>query len=401
MIDRLEGLRKLKGFIGILLLLLVAFMYAMFQGGFVSWFLFYLILPLSLYSLFLFFYPLSTLDAERTIETRKVYSGGKFTATISVKRNNRFPLLFVWFEEKVGPSLMHTGLRRQLTFWGMKKEFTWTYEIEHMPRGEHLLEGTTVEISDLFGWVKKSIFIPQPKTLLVFPNLTDMIYMPIETRYDQGAAASRIQVMKDTSMATGVRSYQPGDRVSWIHWKSFARTQTLKTKEFEDRQSQDLFVLIDRTLTPTFEDVVDLSASIMQAIVRHQASSAFLSLGEDRFFMPNVENEVQLHQVLYHLTKVQPDLNKPIEQVISHDPALVQATSLLYITSELTIEWIDGIKRNAGNLRTCRCFVVKNRNDKPTTNENSLFQYAKSRGVDVHNITKDRFAQAFMEVNRT
>ncbi|MCM3360100.1 DUF58 domain-containing protein [Psychrobacillus sp. MER TA 171] len=316
-------------------------------------------------------------------------------------RNNRFPLLFVWFEERVGPSLRHTGSRRQLVFWGIKKEFTWTYEIEHMPRGEHVLEGTTIEVSDLFGWMKKSIFISNPKTLLVFPNLTDMIYIPMETRYDQGAAASRIQVMKDTTMATGVRSYQPGDRVSWIHWKSFARTQTLKTKEFEDRQSQDLFILIDRTLTPMFEDVVDLSASIMQAIVRHQASSAFLSLGEDRFFLPNVENETQLHQVLYHLTKVQPDLNKPIEQVISQEPALAQATSLLYITSELTHEWIDGINRNAGNLRLCRCFVVKNKNEKPNKNETALYQYAKSRGVDAHNITKDRFAQAFMEVNRS
>ena len=146
-------------------------------------------------------------------------------------------------------------------------------------------------MSDLFGWVKKEVFIANPKTVLVFPNVTEMVYIPIETRYDQGAAASRIQTMKDTSMATGVRSYQPGDRVSWIHWKSFARTQTLKTKEFEDRQSQDLFVLMDRTPTDFFEEIVDLTASILQAIVRHQASSAFLSLGENRFFIPTVQSE--------------------------------------------------------------------------------------------------------------
>lgn len=114
-----------------------------------------------------------------------MYSGGRFSATVRVTRNNRFPLLFVWFEERVGPSLRHTGSRRQLVFWGIKKEFTWTYEIEHMPRGEHVLEGTTIEVSDLFGWMKKSIFISNPKTLLVFPNLTDMIYIPMETRYDQ------------------------------------------------------------------------------------------------------------------------------------------------------------------------------------------------------------------------
>ena len=255
-------------------------------------------------------------------------------------------------------------------------------------------------MSDLFGWVKKEKFIANKKKILVFPNLTDMVYIPIETRYDQGAAASRIQVNKDTTMATGVRSYQPGDRVSWIHWKSFARTQTLKTKEFEDRQSQDLFILMDRSPSPLFEDVVDFTASILQSVVRHQASSAFLSIGEDRVFFQSVENEGQLQQSLYHLTRVQPDLTKPMEQVVVGDPAIAQATSILYITSSLTYEWVDSIQKAAGGMRACRCFVVKSKDEKLSKEETSIYHYARSRGIHVHTISKDRFAQAFMEVKR-
>jgi uncharacterized protein (DUF58 family) len=228
-----------------------------------------------------------------------------------------------------------------------------------------------------------------------------MVYIPIETRYDQGAAASRIQAMKDTSMATGVRSYQPGDRVSWIHWKSFARTQTLKTKEFEDRQSQDMFVVVDRTPSPLFEEVVDLTASIMQAIVRHQASSAFLSVGEDRMFLPEVQTEQHLQRVLYHLTKVKDDLTKPLEQVILHDQSLSNATTLLYVTSNLTYEWMDSVQKNATNLRACTCFVIKTKTEKNTSEENAMYKYAASRGFQVQPITKDRFAQAFMEVKRS
>ncbi|SES38840.1 DUF58 domain-containing protein [Psychrobacillus sp. OK032] len=399
--QRFNRLRPLKGLVGITFLLIVTFVYSMFQGGFVSWFLFYLLIPLSIYSILLFFYPLSKLEVNRTIGTRNVYSGGKFSATVYVKRNNHFPLMYVKFEEKVSPTLTSITSWKRMIFWGMKKEFTWTYEIDHIPRGEHVLEGLTVQVSDLFGWVKKEAFIPNPKTILVFPNVTEMVYVPIETRYDQGAAASRIQTMKDTSMATGVRSYQPGDRVSWIHWKSFARTQTLKTKEFEDRQSQDLFVLIDRTPTAFFEEIVDLTASILQSIVRHQASSAFLSLGENRFFIPTVQNETHLQRAMYHLTKVQPDLTKPIEQVILHDGALVQATSLLYVTSNLTYEWIDSVQKTASNLRVCTCFVVKQKDGKLLKEEQVMHQFASSRGIRVHTITKDRFAQAFMEVTRS
>ena len=254
-----KRLKKLKGIVGLMFLLVVAFVYAMFQGGFVSWFLFYLVIPITFYSFLLLMYPLSKVEVERTIETRKAYSGGKFSATVRVKRNNRFPLMYVRFEEKVSSSLVHTASWKRFAFWGMNKELSWTYEIEHIPRGEHVLEGTTIQVSDLFGWVKKETFIANEKIVIVFPNITDMVYIPIETRYDQGAAISRFQTMKDTSMATGVRAYQPGDRVSWIHWKSFARTQTLKTKEFEDRQSQDLFVLMERSPSDLFEEIVDLT----------------------------------------------------------------------------------------------------------------------------------------------
>ncbi|WP_313893485.1 DUF58 domain-containing protein [Psychrobacillus sp.] len=397
----LGQLKKLKGVTGILVLLVATFVYAMFQGGFISWFLFYLIVPLIIYSLFLFFYPLSKVEVERTIETRKVYSGGKFSATINVKRKNRFPLLYVSFEEKVSDSLQQSTSWKRMTFWGMKREYEWTYEMEHIPRGEHVLEGIIIRASDLFGWVQKEVFISNTKTILVFPNLTEMVYIPIESRYDQGSAASRIQVMKDTSMATGIRSYQPGDRVSWIHWKSFARTQTLKTKEFEDRQSQDLFVLIDRTASPLFEEVVDLTASIMQSIVRHHASSAFLSIGGSRLYIPAVQSEEQLQRVLYHLTKVQADLTRPVEQVILTESALAQATSLLYITSNLTYEWIESVQKVTQNLRVCTCFVIKEKETKLSSEENALNQFAASRGIHVHVITKDRFAQAFMEVSRS
>ncbi|WP_277586091.1 DUF58 domain-containing protein [Psychrobacillus antarcticus] len=401
MTQLLNRWKKIRGVVGVLFLLVVAFVYAMFQGGFVSWFLFYLIIPISLYSLLLYMNSLADIVVERIIETRKVQSGGRFSATIRVIRKSRFPLMYVQLEEKVSSTLATEASWKQLTFWGMKKEFTWTYEIEHIPRGEHVLEGTSIQVSDLFGWVKKEVFIANPKTILVFPNLTDMVYIPIETSYDQGAAASRIQAVKDTSMATGIRSYQPGDRVSWIHWKSFARTQTLKTKEFEDRQSQEMFVLVDRTPSPLFEEVVDLTASIMQAIVRHQASSAFLSVGVDRMFLPEVQTDQHLQRVLYHLTKVRDDLKKPIDQVILHDQSLSNATSLLYVTSKLTYEWMDSVQKNATNLRVCTCFVIKNKTEKNTSDENAMYKYAASRGFQVQSITKDRFAQAFLEVKRS
>src|SRR5690606_4814739 len=121
----------------------------------------------------------------------------------------------------------------------------WQYEIEQMPRGEHVLQGVVIEVSDFFGWLRKTKMIAARDTILVFPKMIDLNYVPFDTQYDRGTLASLLNIVKDTTMATGVRGYQPGDRVTWIHWKSFARTQTLMTKEFEDRRSQEVLLLLD------------------------------------------------------------------------------------------------------------------------------------------------------------
>ena len=70
-----------------------------------------------------------------------------------------------------------------------------------------------------------------------------------------------------------------------------------------------------------------------------------------------------------------------MEQVILHDGALAQATSLLYITSNLTYEWIDSVQKTASNLRVCTCFVVKQKDGKLLKMNKSCTRYAASRGI--------------------
>ena len=81
-------------FVFVLLILASTFVFAMFQGGTVSWTIFYTILPFVLYSLALFFYPLFDFRAERKIRTSSVQKGGKLIVSITLKRRFRFPLLY-------------------------------------------------------------------------------------------------------------------------------------------------------------------------------------------------------------------------------------------------------------------------------------------------------------------
>ncbi|MDN3450524.1 DUF58 domain-containing protein [Planococcus sp. APC 3906] len=385
----------------VLFILIFTFAFAMFQGGFVSWFIFYMALPFALYSLLLAVYPLQDMELSREIHTPQVRKGSPFLATIQVQRNMRFPLLYtVLTEQTHSPALnaRTAGGSQKMLVPGFSTGMSWSYEIRDMPRGEHVLEGVQVEVSDFFGWVKKSKLIPLQQKVLVYPNTTEIVYRPMESRYDQGAMAAPFTLVKDTTMATGVRDYRPGDRVSWIHWKSFARTQTMQTKEFEDRQSQDLFLLDDRRKTDKFELQVELVASILQSIVESKSSVAYLSVGATRNSFPVIQTEEHLHRVMYFLAKVQPDLENPAEEAVGRDLLKIQSSSLLYVTSKLTMDMVKVIQRNVKNLNACMCLVVMKKGERPSREDEQAFQFARSKGFTVKWVAPENFSSVFMEV---
>lgn len=387
----------------VVFILLLTFSFAMFQGGFVSWFIFYMALPFVLYSLLLNFYPLQDITLTRTIHTTQIRRGQKYSATVHFERKFPFPLLYTVLTEKTTSIALRKRNpkdNRKMFMPGFRKSLTWHYEIEDMPRGEHVLEGVEIEVADFFGWTKKSKLFPLKQTILVYPNTVEIPFRPLESSYDQGAMAAPHTLVKDTTMATGIRDYQPGDRVSWIHWKSFARTQTLRTKEFEDRQAEDLFVLDDRKPSGSFESQVELTASLLQSIVRGNSSVAYLSVGNTVDSFPIIHSESHLQRVMYHLTKVLPDLDRPADEMVSRNLQQIRATAIIYVTTKLTVEMVEAIRRNVKNLNICMCLVVMDKGQRPGKADEAAHQFAISKGFIVKFVAPENFASVFTEVNR-
>lgn len=398
-------MKHLPGFVNlwgrllfVILILIFTFSFAMFQGGFVSWFIFYMTLPFLLYSLLMSFYPIQDIQLSREIHTAQIRKGGNFSATIHVQRKFRFPLLYMVMSEKTDSPLLKNradGSYQKMLVPGFRKSYSWSYEIPDMPRGEHVLEGIQVEIADFFGWVRKTRLLPLQQKVLVYPNTVELAYRPMEAKYDHGSMAAPFTLVKDTTMATGIRDYHPGDRVSWIHWKSFARTQTMRTKEFEDRQSQDLFLMDDRAPSDKFEIQVELIASIIKSIIGANSSLAYLSIGDTKNYFPVIQTEEQLQRVMYHLAKVQPDLEIPVEQAVNRELQEIHASSLLYVTSQLTMEMVKTIQRNVKQLNTCMFLVVAVKGEKFTSEDEMTYQYARSKGFLVKRLSPENFTSVF------
>ena len=114
-------------------------------------------------------------------------------------------------------------------------------------RGFVPLPRFTVETRFPFGLFRAWALIQFDQNQLVYPKPSSHTQLPIK---DAGLSEGKKQLDIGTDDFKGLRSYVEGDPLQHIHWKSFARHQTLQTKEFSSTTSDELLLnYADTTVT--------------------------------------------------------------------------------------------------------------------------------------------------------
>ncbi|MEK4701368.1 DUF58 domain-containing protein [Solibacillus sp. FSL R7-0668] len=328
-----------------------------------SWFVFFTILPFSIYSILLAIVPIRIQQVSRTLSKEAVERGDTIEVTVRFHNKSWFPLVFMTARETAMDADFYeelNGNATKLFLVGWKKEFEWTYELRDLRRGEHHFKGIEVMCTDFFGWTVRQVVIEHPQLFLVYPKIYDVKTEQITMQYDQGASQTRFSLIKDTTMATGVREYVPGDRFSWIHWKSFAKNGELRTKEFEDRNAQNTFVLIDRAVQKNFEQVVEFAASYIQKTMKARGDVSFLSVGTDRYFAPVIKTDSQFKKIMQHFVTVQADAEFGVERLLFEEQKVMSRSVVIIITGEWLPELQEALNASTKSMGKIVCFVVNN-----------------------------------------
>lgn len=199
--------------------------------------------------------------------------------TLIIRHQSWFPLTWLSIEEHLPKPLAERAKdAKTILFPGWKKEITYTYEITHLPRGSYRLDELTVATGDLFGLVTKQLDQNSMAHFIVYPRPQAVFGWDSYNDRNTGNSYVLNRSMEDVTSVVGVRDYANGDRLSRIHWKTTARTQSLKTKEFETRVTNDFMFFMDaressygNPYSALFEKAVQLTASLM----KHAATSRF------------------------------------------------------------------------------------------------------------------------------
>lgn len=325
-----RSFRFIRDFLLIIVLFMILYSYAMFQGGFVSWFLFFSFLPIFLYHLGLLFYPIHKWKVARVLSHHTLQAGGRIFVTLQIKRTIPFPLYYCIIEDNLPQTLQKIDKRlekymylnkpeklltnrqvKKTVFPWFRKNITLQYDLNHIPRGEHKLQMIRIRTGDVFGFIKKEHHFIVDNKFLVYPNQWQIYIKNHLNSLQQGTMASYIWNTKRTNVATSIREYIPGDKYSWIDWKQTARKNMIMTKEFEQEKNTDTLFILDRcyyeNLNPVaFEGIIELTTSLITAIGKNSPSIHLLSIGENiRQFSLSTDVKKMEH-IRKHLAKIQP-----------------------------------------------------------------------------------------------
>lgn len=364
----------------VFLLLVITFCFAMFQGGFVSWFVFFTVVPFLLYAILLAFVPIHIEEIERKMTPKRLSRGDRVRVDVTFRVRSKLPLLFMSVSELPMDKAFYEGARghsTKLFVSGFKRQFRWSYELYDLQRGEYDFAGLVVVFTDFFGWTVRKKIAHKRDAFLVYPKIAPLKLQAIRTEYEQGAMPSPFSLMKDTSVVTGVRDYQPGDRFSWVHWKSFAKNGELRTKEFEDKQAQTIFVVLDLEPSEQTERTIDFTASLLQSMIGGRADVSFLSIGKTRFYSPLMKTDVQLQKVLAHLAVVQADAPFSVDRILQTESELMKRAVVVVVTGKKNEKLTQMMKRDTQSMSKILCYIM-------TETEHAQQQFGRHHVVFVH-----------------
>jgi uncharacterized protein (DUF58 family) len=330
-------------------LVVVTYVFAKFQGGFASWFLFYSCLVFLAYELLAYFLMFSTLEVVRDIDRNRLRDGDDVIVTIRLRRRIWFPLGWHMVLEPLPDRL--AGVyepHRQLIFPWFKREVEFRYVIPNLPRGYYRLSQCVISGGDFFGFIERRKVFSLSHEFLVYPSHQELTHWALGDGSFSGNVHVSHRRSDDVAAVRGVREYHRGDRLSQIHWRASARGTGLKTKEFEHQAMNQAVFFLDVEKAnyrdqpaKLFETAVKLTASLVAFANRNQYHYGLVYKQAERISIAPALSHTHFLRVFDQLARVMPEGSESFARIIGREALeQTQGVTLIVVTPQVEKELI-------------------------------------------------------------
>jgi uncharacterized protein (DUF58 family) len=185
-------------------------------------------------------------------------------------------------------------------------------------RGLHRVQPVAVRSTFPFGLIETTLLSRLDDEVLVLPHL-GRIRQDVLRRHKGGEARWLLDLRRKDEQGEfrSMREYQHGDNVRLIHWPTSARLHKLYVREFEERETHSLLLLLDAYLpaddpagtragAERFEKAVSFAATMAGLLTEAGIFYAFASYCPDLVTLPYDIGQGHFHSVLEALAVADP-----------------------------------------------------------------------------------------------
>jgi uncharacterized protein (DUF58 family) len=287
--------------------------------------------------------------------------GQVFEEHFEIQNLSRLPRL--WIDVHDDSDLPGSRGSHVLTLIGGRESRTYLARTRLQERGVFQLGPTRLQSGDLFGMFPVQRNFQSEASILVYPQIFDILSFPNPPGLLPGGEALQRRTQQITSNAAGVREYVAGDPLNRIHWVSTARRGRLIVKEFELDPLAEVWVFIDANqaihfskpykkpeydpqefwrkhskyeLPPDSEEwVVSIAASLARYYLQRGRSVGMVAYGQMLQVLPADRGGRQLGKILESLALVRAEGRLPLQGLVEAQARNLPrgSTALLVTTS--------------------------------------------------------------------
>ncbi len=219
-------------------------------------------------------------------------------------------------------------------------------------RGIFTLGPTILRTGDPFGIYNLTLHDPHSATLTVTPPIIPLPTIEVAPGGRAGEGRPRPTLFERTVSSAGVRDYQPGDGLHWIHWPTSARQGSLFVRQFDSLPSGDwwLFLDLDQAVqvgqgdNSTEEHSIILAASLADRGLQRTGRAVGLAThGQELVWLPPQQGDTQRQKILRALALIEPGPRPLTDLLIGSQAISTPSSSLIIITASINGDWIKAL----------------------------------------------------------